>query len=302
MIYLRKMLILLIFLEISNLEKLFAADDREISVDSFLRSRELMIAIGGEDVDRTCSLLASRNVSELTEKLIVVDENRWTPLHVLAQKRNAELIDKVFNIMQKLYESEERRDDWVFPLIETRNNYDDTPLHVAAYEDNRAFLERVIHKFTPYKWRINQLPGHKGNTLVHTATAAGHDELVRYLLCHFTSWEEDYDIAKTTTDGHSALDLAILNNKNRVFVILINHSYGRKGHRFDFKRASDLAKRSRFERYLSLRIQVDDYSKETGWYNSLPSEEQSQYASFLKMDGGLQDIYESNLLLDQLRK
>jgi hypothetical protein len=164
------------------------------------------------------------------KKLTDTDSNNWTPLHVAAQVLEAKITNLVIHSLGTDHD----------PLL-LKNNFDDTPLHVAAVNNNVTFL-REAFKIMP-QWIANNLAGYHGNTLLHSAVGAGHIDVVDFLLREFSAWLEEYDISKTTYSGYSSLDLALIKRDERMTKLLLHwHSVliegGKKG--FDLRRALDI--------------------------------------------------------------
>lgn len=172
-------------------------------------NENLRKAISNEDIAQVKFLLS------LGPNLRDEDQNHWTAIHIAAQRHNPEL-----HRMLVQHSRQELNEEWQKCFLE-RNNFDDTPFHVAAYENNFAFFETLIESGFPM-WIIRELRGNGGNTPMHTAAARGHGELMRYLFGMFRTFHSfNISLSTTTGTGHTIAYLAQVNGHVNV-VNLIN--------------------------------------------------------------------------------
>lgn len=118
-----------------------------------------------------------------------------TPLHILAEQGNLQLMQFLFEISS--------------PNINIQDKYGYTPLHTAIQQKNIQIVKFLISKGADIEAK-----NYKGFTPLHTAVWFNAEEIVFILI------EAGANINATTNDGLTALNFAIKNRNEKLITLL----------------------------------------------------------------------------------
>ncbi|BEU15928.1 hypothetical protein wHmcTK_11110 [Wolbachia pipientis] len=197
--------------KIDDVEELIVTNEDYIEGYDTYGNTPLHFAVQKDDLRIFNALMGHIGTKDQKESYVVTENfDRYTPLHFAASSGNAEVVNKLLDLV------DEKTEDYV----KSKNNKGETPLHFAARSGNVKVVEELL-QYVNDKEGYVRAETSKKETPLHFAARSGNVKVVEELLNHVND-KEDY-VKSKNTNKCTPLHFAARSGNVKVVEELLNH-------------------------------------------------------------------------------